>query len=72
MNAETNARKFAETNSQITAAGRKEHAHCSSMSDDAGMVADSVHETVGALAKERGVTGSWDDENLVWETDERV
>lgn len=68
---ETNARKYATTNAEITSAGRADHRHCSEMSNDAGLIADSVHETVGRLARELGVTGTWDDESLSWETDGR-
>ena len=61
-----------ETNSQITAAGRQEHEHSSSVLTDAGMIEANVYETVGALAKKLGVTGSWDAEGLTWETDDKT
>jgi len=80
MSADTieKARRFTTTdtltpdqiNSQITTEGRRVHAHCSSVSGDVGMVADNVHEEVAKLARGLCVTGKWDDENLVWETDE--
>jgi len=79
MSADTieKARRFTTTdtltpdqiNSQITTEGRRVHAHCSSMSDDVGMVADNVHEAVAKLARGFCVVGKWDDENLVWDTE---